>query len=168
MKRPVITGFFTGVIISGILISGTYVRRFLPDTFTANLLFLSLFFSGIVIVLWLSLHHYCKRSAVKWTTLTFTGTISSLIAAFLVSIYGLLYNQFDQNNYINGIMQFSGQTDVGPDEWLQIPARYAANNFRDLSIALFLMSLLIAAIYYVRNRNRSDAHHFADQNELIF
>ncbi len=87
MKRAVITGFFTGIIISGILISATFARPLFPDTFTANLFFLTIFFFSIVGVLWLALNYYCKTSEVKWMTLNTTGVIASISAAVIVSIY---------------------------------------------------------------------------------
>jgi len=87
MKKAVITGFFSGIIISGILICASYVRAWLPDTFTANLFFLTLFFFSIATVLWLSLNYYCRTSEVKWMTLSITGAISSLIAAVIVAAF---------------------------------------------------------------------------------
>jgi len=87
MIRAIVTGFVTGIIISAILIGATYVRGFLPNTFTANLFFIALFFSCIAGVIWLSLNFYCKTSAVKWMSLSITGLISSAIAAMLVTIF---------------------------------------------------------------------------------
>jgi ABC-type xylose transport system permease subunit len=137
MKKAVITGFFTGVIISAILICAAYVRPFLPDTFTANLFYMTFFFTSIVCVLWLSLNFYCKRSAVKWMTLSITGMIASVIAAILVTLF-------------------------------RAPLSYALYNFRDLSVVLLLISISIAAIYYVRNRNRIPDHANSKNQELIF
>jgi hypothetical protein len=87
MRKAAITGFFTGIIISAILIGATYLRRYLPGTLTANVVFRLFFFGSIVAVLWLSLSYYCRKSAVKWMTLGTTGIISSIIAAILVSIF---------------------------------------------------------------------------------
>lgn len=87
MIRAIVTGFVTGIIISAILIGATYARGFLPDTFTANLFFITIFFSAIAGVIWLSLNYYCKSSAVKWMSLSITGIISSIIAAVLVTIF---------------------------------------------------------------------------------
>jgi hypothetical protein len=137
MKKAIMTGFFTGIIISAILICATYVRRFLPDTFTANLFYMSFFFVCIVGVLWSSLNHYCKTSAVKWMTLSLSGIISSIIAAVLVTIF-------------------------------RAPLSYALYNFRDLMVVLFLISTTIAAIYYIRNRNRIPDHANSKNQELIF
>lgn len=178
MRNAVKTGFFTGIIISAILIGGTYLRRFLPDTFTANLLFLILFFGSIVTTLWLSLNHYCKTSEVKWMSLNITGIISSIIAALLVSFHGFLYSRFKDPAYFDEIMKipaanwqkrnYISQTFTGEWTWFRTPANYALNNFKDLMIVLFLISVIIAAIYYIRNRNRlPDADHHKNQ-ELIF
>lgn len=87
MSKAIITGFVTGIIISGILIGATYIRGLLPDTFTANLFFLVFFFSSIACALWVSLNIYCKTSAVRWMTLTITGVVASVIAAVLVSVF---------------------------------------------------------------------------------
>ena len=136
MVKAVITGFFTGIVISGILICATFVRNWLPDTFTANLFFMAFFFFSISGVLWLALNYYCRSSEVKWLTLGATGIISSLFAAIIVS---------------------ASAGTIG----------YTMYNFLDLAIALFLTSVVIAAIYYVRNRNRAlDATH--KNQELIF
>jgi hypothetical protein len=178
MRKAVTTGIFTGIIISAILIGGTYLRRFLPHTFTANLLFILIFFGSIVATLWLSLNHYCKTSAVRWKSLSITGTISSLIAAMLVSIHGYMYSRFTDPAYIDEILQFSQQkwaktnnaaeSMIGSWAWYQSPVNYALSNFRDMGIVLFVISLTIAAIYYVRNRNRMPDHGNTKNQELIF
>ena len=134
MIKAIVTGFVTGIIISAILIGATYMRGFLPDTFTANLFFIALFFFCIAGVIWLSLNFYCKTSAVKWMSLSVTGLISSAIAAMLVTIF-------------------------------QAPAHIALYNFRDLMTVLFLVTITIVAIYYVRNRNRLPQ---PKDQELIF
>ncbi len=87
MIKAIITGFVAGIIISAILIGATYMRGLLPNTFTANLFFIALFFFCIAGVIWLSLNYYCKTSAVKWMSLSVTGLISSAIAAMLVTIF---------------------------------------------------------------------------------
>lgn len=137
MIKAILTGFVTGIIISAILIGATYLRSFLPDTFTANLFSLTFFFCSIAGVLWLSLNFYCKSSEVKWMSLNLTGLISSVIAAILVTIF-------------------------------QSPASSALYNFRDLMVVLLLISVTIAAIYYVRNRNRIRGYHHSKNQELIF
>jgi hypothetical protein len=178
MRKAVITGFFTGIIISAILIGGTYLRRFLPNTFTANLLFLTFFFGSIVTVLWLSLNHYCKTSAVKWKSLSITGIISSLIAALLVTLHGLMYSRFTDPAYLDEIMQLSkekwqntnnaAESFIGSWTWYQTPMNYALYNFRDLMIGLILISVTIALIYYLLNRKRLPADGNKRNHELIF
>lgn len=137
MIKAILTGLITGIIISIILIGATFVRGFLPDTFTANLFFITFFFAGIVGVLWLSLNYYSRTSAVKWMSLSMTGIISSIIAAIIVSVF-------------------------------QSPLHISWYNFRDLIAVLFLISLTIAAIYYVRHRNRIPGQHHSKNEELIF
>ena len=176
MRKAVLTGLITGVIISAILIGGTYLRRFLPHTFTANLLFLTFFFGSIVSVLWLSLHHYCKTSAVRIKSLSVTGIISSLIAALLVSIHGFMYSRFTDPAYITEILQFSKQklrrtNDAAESligNWFNTP-NLVWYNFRDLIILLFLTSLSIAIIYYLRHKNKDPYSNNEEENhELIF
>lgn len=178
MRNAVKTGFFTGIFISAILIGGTYLRRLLPDTFTANLLFLTLFFGSIVATLWYSLNYYCKTSAVKWMSLNVTGIISSIIAALLVSFHGFLYSRFKDPGYFDEIMKmpdqgFAKRNDIqqsfmGEWTWFQTPVNYALNNFRDLMVVLFILSLAIAAIFYIRNRNRLPENDHHKNQELIF
>ena len=177
MRKAVITGLFTGLIISVILIGGTYLRRFLPHTFTANLLFLLLFFGSIVTVLWFSLIHYCKRSAVKWMSLGLTGVMSSIIAALIVSIHGYIYSRFSDPAYVDEIMQLSKQkwqttnnaaeSFMGSWTWFQSPFNSALYNFRDVIIPLFLLSLLISIIFYLFNRKRLP-NQAENDHELIF
>jgi hypothetical protein len=177
MRKAVITGFFTGVITSAILIGGTYVRRYLPDTFTANLLFLTLFFGSIVTVLWLSLIYYCKNSAVKWRSLSVTGIISSIIAAMLVSMHGFMYSRFTDPTYLDEIMQVSQQkwartndaaeSFIGNWTWFQTPINSAWYNFRDLIVVLVLLSISITIIFYLRNRKRLP-YNDKENHELIF
>lgn len=137
MKKAAITGFFTGIIISAVLICAMYIRPMLPDTFTANLFFMAFFFISIACVLWLSLNYYCKTSEVKWMTLSVTGILSSIIAAILVTVFAE-------------------------------PLGYALYNFADLATVLFLVSISIVGIYYVRNRNRIPDHANSKNQELIF
>ncbi len=175
MRKAVITGFFTGVIISGILIGGTYLRRFLPHTFTANLLFLTFFFGSIVSVLWLSLNIYSKNSVVRIKSLSVTGIISSIIAAVLVSFHSYLYSRFTDPAYIDEIMQFSKAkwqrtNDVAESligNWFNPPS-LVWHNFRDLIILLFLTSISIAIIYYLRHRNKTPYSNKKENHELIF
>ena len=175
MRKAVITGFFTGVIISGILIGGTYLRRFLPHTFTANLLFLTLFFGSIVSVLWLSLNHSCKNSAVRMKSLSVTGIISSIIAALLVSLHSFMYSRFTDPGYIDEILQFSKAkwqrtNDVAESligNWFYAPTP-VWHNFRDLIILLILTSISIAVIYYLLHRNRTPYSNKKENHELIF
>lgn len=174
MRKAVITGLFSGVIISGILIGGTYLRRFLPHTFTANLLFLTLFFGSIVSVLWLSLNYYCKNSVVRMKSLSVTGIISSLIAALLVSLHSFMYSRITDLGYIDEILQFS------KDKWQRtndvaeslIGTFYAPtpvwHNFRDLIILLILTSISIALIYYLLNKNKAPYSNKKENHELIF
>jgi hypothetical protein len=176
MRKAVITGFFTGVIISGIMIGGTYLRRFLPHTFTANLLFLTFFFGSIVSVLWLSLNYYCKNSVVKMKSLSITGIISSIIAALLVSLHSFMYSRFSDPAYIDEIMQFSKQkwqktNDAAESfigNWAWQTPNFVWNNFRDLIILLFLTSLSITIIYYLRHKNRMPYSHKKENHELIY
>lgn len=178
MRKAVFTGFFTGIIISAILIGGTYIRRFLPDTFTANLLFLTFFFGSIVTVLWLSLNFYCKSSEVKWKSLTITGVFSSVIAAIMVSTHGYLYSRFNGPAYLDEIMQLSKQkwqntnevaeSFIGNWTWFQTPFNLAMYNFRDLIILLCIISISITMIYYFRNRKRLPNQSHKENHELIF
>ena len=175
MRKAVITGFFTGVIISGIMIGGTYLRRFLPHTFTANLLFLTFFFGSIVTVLWLSLNYYCRNSVVRMESLSVTGIISSIIAAFLVSLHSVVYSRFTDPAYIDEIMQFSKAkwqrtNDVAESligNWFN-SSSLVWHNFRDLIVLLFLTSLSIAIIYYLRHKNKTPYSSKKENHELIF
>ena len=175
MKKAIFTGFITGIIISGILIGGTYLRRLLPHTFTANVLFLTLFFGSIVSVLWLSLNYYCKNSAVRMKSLSVTGIISSIIAALLVSIHSFMYSRFTDPGYIDEILQFSkakwqrtndvAETLLG--NWFFAPTP-VWHNFRDLIILLILTSISIAVIYYLLNKNKDPYASKKHDHELIF
>lgn len=175
MKKAVITGFFTGVIISGIMIGGTYLRRFLPHTFTANLLFLTFFFGSIVSVVWLSLNYYSRNAEVKMKSLSVTGIISSIIAAVLVSLHSFVYSRFSDPAYIDEIMQFSKQrwqktnaaaeSLIGDWSWAQ---NFVWSNFRDLAVLLVITTLFIAVIYYLRHRNRLPYSDKKENHELIY
>lgn len=177
MRKAIITGLFTGLIISAILIGGTYLRRFLPHTFTANLMFLALFFGSIVTVIWLSLNFYCKRSELKWMSLSATGVVASIIAALLVSVHGFMYSRFTDPAYLDEIMQVSKQnwkktnqaaeSFIGDWSWFQSPLNSALYNFRDLIILLFVLSLSITLVYYFVNKKRGQNRESED-HELIF
>ncbi len=177
MRKAVVTGLFTGLIISGILIGGTYLRRFLPHTFTANLLFLLVFFGSIVAVLWASLNHYCKRSAMKWMSLGATGIVASIIAALLVSVHGYIYSRFSDPTYLDEIMQMSkrqwqntnqaAESFIGTFSWFPSPLDLAIYNFRDMIILLAVLSITISLIFYFFNKKRLPNRRNED-HELIF
>ncbi|MBL7697708.1 MAG: DUF4199 family protein [Chitinophagaceae bacterium] len=176
MKKAIITGFITGVIISGIMIGGTYLRRFLPHTFTANLLFITFFFGSIVSILWLSLNYYCKNSVVRMKSLSVTGIISSVIAALLVSLHSFMYSRFNDPGYIDEILQFSKQkwqkTNAAAESfignWTWLAPNFVWNNFRDLVILLVITTLFIVVIYYLRNKNRIPYSRKKENHELIY
>lgn len=178
MRKAITTGLFTGLIISVILIGGTYLRRFLPHTFTANLMFFLLFFGSIVAVLWLSLNYYCKRSAVKWMSLSATGVIASISAALLVSIHGFMYSRFTGPAYLDEILQVSKQkwqhtnqaaeNFIGNWTWFQTSMYSALYNFRDLIVLLFVISLSISVVYYLFHRKRMPTQREREDHELIF
>jgi hypothetical protein len=178
MRKAIVTGLFTGLIISVILIGGTYLRRFLPHTFTANLMFFLLFFGSIVTVLWLSLNHYCRRSEVRWMSLGATGVVASIIAALLVSVHGFMYSRFSDPAYLDEILQVSKQkwqhtnqaaeNFIGNWTWFQVSMNSALYNFRDLIVLLFVLSLSISVIYYLLNRKRSPNESKGEDHELIF
>lgn len=174
MKKAIITGLITGVIISGIMIGGTYLRRFLPHTFTANLAFLLAFFGSIVSVLWLSLHYYCKNSVVRMKSLTVTGIISSIMAALLVTLHSIMYSRFSDPAYVDEIMQFSKQrwqkTNAAAESLIGkwFAPNLVWNNFRDLIILLVITTLFIVVIYYLRHRNRMPYSNEKENHELIY
>jgi hypothetical protein len=172
MKKAVVTGFITGIIISAILIAGIYVRQLLPETFTANLLYSVLFFGSIVTVLWLSLNYYSRSSAVKWSSLNLTGIVSSMIAAILVSIHSQIYRKYIDADGITAnfadIKSTSASFFTSASSGLRNPLRFAWYNFSEMIILLAVTSLIIAALYYVRNRNRIPDHPNSKNQELIF
>jgi hypothetical protein len=178
MRKAILTGLFTGLIISVILIGGTYLRRFLPHTFTANMMFFIFFFGSIVTVLWLSLNFYCKSSTVKWMSLGTTGVVASLIAALLVSLHGFLYSRFSDPAYLDEIMQVSkakwkstnaaAENIIGNWTWFQSSFDSALYNFRDLIVLLFVISLSISVIFYLIHRKRTPGDRTSEDHELIF
>jgi len=176
MRKAIITGLITGVIISLLLIGGTYLRRYLPDTFTANLLFLIVFVGSIVTVLWLSLNHYCRNSAIKWLSLGATGIIASLIASGLVTMHGFMYSGFYDKAYLTQIMHISKEKWKDTNEaaesiiggWFRTPIDSALYNFRDLIVLLMVTSLIISIVFYLFNRKRSPNHNAKEDHELIF
>ncbi len=87
MVKATVTGFFAGIVISAILIAATYLRGYIPYTFTGNLFFRVICFVSITSVIWLSLNYCCKTSSIKWMNIGLSGVISGIIAAILVFIF---------------------------------------------------------------------------------
>ena len=96
----------------------------------------------------------------------------------MVSAHGFLYSRFKESGYFDEIMQFSNQgwsqknnaaeLLVGEWTWFQTPANYALYNFRDFMVVLFILSITITAIYYIRNRNKQPDSGNHKNQELIF
>ena len=177
MRKAINTGIFAGIIISVFFVGAPYIRAILPDTVTSDILFFTVFFGCIATTLWLSLNYYCKSSAVKWSSLNITSIITSIIAAMMVSIAGFIYTRFIHPGYLGELVKSSGQDlpqknfsslDDGEWTWFKTPVNFALYNFQDIIIVLFLFSLLIAALYYARNRNRLPGQINANHHELIF
>jgi hypothetical protein len=106
-------------------------------------------------------------------SLSVTGIIASIIAALLVTLHSFMYSRFTDPGYISEIMQFSKQRwqrtndAIGSWSWFNTP-NFIWVNFRDLIILLFLTSISIAVIYYLRNKNRMPYSRTKEDHELIF
>ena len=61
----------------------------------------------------------------------------------------------------------SGYIGKGELRFFQSPTTFAWNNFQDMLVALIVLALITATVYYLRNRNR-EPQGMKDNHELIF
>jgi hypothetical protein len=134
MIKAIITGFVTGVIISAILVGATYIRGF----YLPDTFTANLFFMALFFV---------SIAGVLWLGLNYYCKTSA-VKWMTLSVTGII------SSVIAAILVTI----------FQAPFKVALYNFRDLMIVLFIISLAIAAIYYVRNRKRDPQ----ENQELIF
>lgn len=181
MRKALVTGMATGVLLFLILIGALYVKQHLPyGNLPTDVIFLIILFGLIAGTLWFSMNYYCRSSAVRWGSLNFTGLTASFIAAMLVSVAGYLYTTYIHPGYLAEVMNasndkwqsngYSAAAIAGQLEWawFDSPLDFALYNFQGIIIVLCITTLVIATVYYVRHRHRISDHNNADNHELIF
>ena len=180
MRKAVNTGIITGLILTVILILGTLCRLLLPaDTTVANLTFTIIFISAITITLWIAMGRYSRSTIPSWGSLILVSTITSFTTAVLFSTASFLYTRFFDTHYLADLLARSKENwaertytsqsmALGDWNWYKAPWNFAFNNLQLMLIALFVISLCIAFVYYSRNRNKVPLHENHNNHELIF
>lgn len=184
MRKAINTGIVTGLILTVILILGTLCRVFKPsDTTPANLIFTVIFVAAITIVLWIAMDRFSRLGLPSRKSLTFVAVIASVTTAVLFSGASLILRSTKviPARYLSGLMPADGQPSwldqtystqgiSGANEatWFRTPWNFAFNNLQLMLLALFVISLCIAFVYYSKNRHKADLHENHNNHELIF
>ena len=179
MRKAVNTGIITGLVLTVILILGTLCRLLLPaDTTVANLTFTIIFISAITITLWIAMGRYSRSTIPSWSSLILVSTITSFTTAVLFSAASFLYTRFFDTRALADLLvqskqnwtdrAYSTQSLLGDWAWYKAPWNFAFTNLQLMLIALFVISLCIAFVYYSRNRNKLPLHENHNNHELIF
>lgn len=181
MRKALTIGIASGIIISIILLGGMYLKQSLPaGNLAVELSFVFVLFALIATTLWVSMNRYSRSAAIQWGSLNFTGLIASLVAALLISIAGFFYTTYIHPGYLSELMDLSQQSWKENEfsassiaaqvhwSWFDTPLDFALYNFQSIVVVLFVLTILIATLYYVLNRNRISGHDNANNHELIF
>ena len=181
MRKAINTGIITGFILTIILIVGTMCRILLPaDTFVANLTFIVIFVFAIATALWMAMERYSRSAVASWSTLNLVSIVTSITTAVLFSTASIMYTRFFAPGYLSGLMEQSKQNWVqrnysaqnisvqGEWTWDKTSWNFAFNNLQVMLVVLFVISLLIAFVYYSKYRNRVPLHENHNNHELIF
>lgn len=184
MRKAINTGIVTGLILTIILILGTLCRIFKPaDTTGANLIFTVIFVAAITIVLWVAMDRFSRSGSPTRRSLSLLAIITSVTTAVLFSGVSLILRSTKviPARYLSGLMPadaepswldqtYSAQGVSGPAEatWFRTPWNFAFNNLQLMLVALFVISLCIAFLYYSKNRHKADLHENHNNHELIF
>lgn len=184
MRKAINTGIVTGLILTIILILGTLCRIFKPaNTTLANLIFTVIFVAAITIVLWIAMDRYSRSGSPTRGSLSLVAIITTITTAVLFSGSSLVLRSTKviPARYLSGLMPadaepnwldqtYSTQSIAGQSEaaWFRTPWNFAFNNLQLMLLALFVISLCIAFVYYSKNRHKSDLHENHNNHELIF
>jgi RsiW-degrading membrane proteinase PrsW (M82 family) len=181
MRKAIITGIITGLILTIILMMGTMCRILLPaDTAGANLTFTIIFISAIIIVLWIAMARYSRSTAASLSNLSLVSVIASITTSLVFSTASFIYTRFFSTGYLSDLMEksrdnwlqrnYSAQSisTQGEWTWYKTPWNFAFNNLQVMLVVLFVISLFIAFVYYSKNRNKVPLHENHNNHELIF
>lgn len=181
MRKAISTGIIAGLILTIILVLGTMCRILLPaDTTGANLTFTIIFIAAITMVLWISMERYSRSMSPTWGSLGMVSIITSVTTAVLFSSAGFIYTRFFSTGYLSDLMEQSKQNWLergysaqnisiqGEWTWYKTPWNFAFNNLQVMLVALFVISIFIAFVYYTKNRNKIPQHASHNNHELIF
>lgn len=181
MRKAINTGIVTGLILTLILILGTMCRILLPaDTVGANLTFTVIFVFAIAITLWIAMSRYNRSLTASWSSLSVVAIITSFTSAVLFSTASFIYTRYFSQGYLSYLMEKSSQSwlqrnyssptisSLGDWAWYKTPWNFAFNNLQVMLGVLFIISLIIAYLYYSRNRNKAPLHENHNNHELIF
>jgi len=181
MRKAVYTGIVTGIILTIILILGTLCRIVLQaDTVVANLTFIIIFIIAIAGTLWIAMERYNRSSITSWSLLNLVAIITSITTALLFSTANFMYSRYFSTGYLSDLVNQSKQdwlqrnysaqsiSSQGEDDLYKTPWNFAFNNLEVMLVVLFVISLLIAFVYYSKNRNKVRLHENHHNHELIF
>jgi hypothetical protein len=181
MRKAINTGIITGLVLTFVLISGTFCRIVFPaDTVGANLTFTLIFVFAITITLWFAMTRYSRSIAASWSNLSLVAIVTSITTAVLFSTASFIYTRFISPGYLSYLMEQSEQnwlqrnysaesiTSQGEWTWYKTPWNFAFNNLQVMLVVLFVISLFIAFVYYSKNRHKTPLHEDHNNHELIF
>lgn len=184
MRKAINTGIVTGLILTVILILGTLCRIFKPSNTTpANLIFTVIFIAAITIVLWIAMDRFSRLGSPTRKSLSLVAIITSVTTAVLFSGASLILRSTKviPDRYLSRLMPADGETgwldqtyaaqsitSDSASSWFGTPWNFAFNNLQLMLLALFVISLCIAFVYYSKNRHKSEQHENHNNHELIF
>ena len=180
MRKVAKTGVVTGIILSIILSSIVFIKLSVKPTLTAidsGFILLTLF--CVASVFWIAMKRMHTTHPLKWKHLLFTGLIAGITSGVLISIASYIYTKNINDRYLPALLEESKKTWVAENysasaiavqsewNWFKNPFNFALTNFQMFMVMLFFASLIIATIYYYKNRGSDSYSASARNHQLI-
>ena len=180
MRKVAKTGVVTGIILSIILSAIVFIKLSVKPTLTAidsGFILLTLF--CVACTFWIAMKRMHTSHPLKWNHLILTGIIAGLTSGVLISIASYIYTNNINASYLPALLEESKKTWVaenysasviaGQSEWtwFKNPFSFALTNFQLFMVTLFFVSLIMATIYYYKNRNSDSYSASARNHQLI-
>lgn len=175
MIKAVKTGFITGLSLAvAIALLLLAISALELTSITALILLLAF----MILALWIAMKQYDEQGLLKWKYLLLTGTVASITTAVFAGAGSFIFTRYIQPSFLSEVLVRSRQflamrnSSLISGEniwaWFRNPFSFAFNNFQATGIVLVFLSLVVASIYYFRNRDKYSFQNRYKNPELIF
>jgi hypothetical protein len=180
MRKAVSVGIITGIFLSLVLIAGVYLMTTVQfKSVPLKLMVIPVIVSLATIALLIAMKQYNRNTEHDgWKKYMLTGSIATLTTAAIFSAASYIHTRFIDREYLSQLMERSRNlvqqnssvqsiTEQG-ENWFKTPFNFALNNFRMMSIVLFIITVLVSSIYHTVRKNRLHRLKYNSHPELIY